>query len=304
MKTHIAHGMVILATIALASMLSVSCTMPEPPVRHALVYGVQDYEGSLNDLSLTDDDARAMQGALEAAGWNVTMRLSVAGDNGATRSAIESDIASLRGTDGLVLFYYSGHGDEYGNIIPFGAIESASERINPEELRGMLSDAGLGNVIILLDSCYSGAFVEDGATTDAVPGNYEKGDSVLLVPTDYSYQYPLYIDALPDAMAALLRYERTSGYVTISAAGSDEEAWESGSHGIFTAAVLDAMEDPASDLDADGYVSSGELFAWTASYIEYWWNGETYSPLTSGDYLPHLSGTPYEFILWEGASRQ
>lgn len=306
------------ATLAAGASL-LACSMPEPPNRVALVYGVSTYieGGSSVNLSLTDDDARAMGAMLSAKGWSVTTRVadsSVATTNEqASRDRIEADIAALAGFDGIVLFYYSGHGayDVRGEsaICPYGSILATGEgyffdlgaMITASELRAMFEAAGLGRVVIMLDSCNSGGFVAAGATTDAIPDSYGVYDD------DIAYTW--FVGAFGDAVAAF-SYDAEPGYVVLSAAGSDEFSWESGDHGIFTRYLLEAggASSKAADHDGDGYLSTTELYRYALLGIEAKWNRiydetptlrwQLYAADYWDDYLPHLSGTTSEYALW------
>ncbi len=301
------------SAVAAASMAA--CAMPEPPNRVALVYGVATYieGGSSLNLSLTDDDAYAIGATLSAKGWSVTTRVAdstvAATNEQASREQIEADIAALSGFDGTVLFYYSGHGiaEMRGEsaICPYGSIDSsgylvASEMITASELRGMFESAGLDRVVVVLDSCHSGGFVDAGVTTDAIPGSYGIYDDELA--------YTWYLGALGDAAAAF-SYAAEPGYVVLAAAGADEYSWESGDHGIFTRFLLEAAGDgsEAADRDGDGYLTTTELYRYALAGIEAEWNHiyddtpslriQLYAGDYWDDYLPHLSGTAIEYAL-------
>jgi uncharacterized caspase-like protein len=294
--------------------------MPEPPARTALVYGISRYETDTAanvrpNLQLTDDDARSVGAMLASKGWTVTTRIADSIDPDvnalASKTQLRADIAALQPTEDLVLFYYSGHGFSFEQsdgafvsyICPYGSIDSGSlllsAMVSVAELESWFEDAGLTNVVIILDSCYSGGFVRDGATADAVPAVYgvkdEGGD----------IKYTWFIDALGDAALAYVSYRSGSGVVAISAAGSEEYSWESSAygHGIFTYALLAAADDPRSDLDGDGYVTTTELYAYTTASVDALWNVSAKNSYDSSigqysDYLPHLSGTAREYALW------
>lgn len=304
-----------IAVSAVVLAFAVACGMPSPPARHALLYGISIYdvgypEGTYINLTYTDDDASAMASALSAKGWTVKLGLAdtqVAADSqDATRAAIEADIAELAGTDGLVLFYYSGHGtrDAYTGtsyILPYGSIATAADRISADELRAMFEAAGLSHVIAILDSCYSGGFVQAGVTVDGVPDIFGANDP------GGDIAYTAFIDALGDALEAYVSYGADSRYVFISAAGSEELSWESSSsgHGIFTSAALNAFDDSSADSDNDGYVSTAELYAYCVKAIVASWNSykeddlDYYSDGQYADFYPHLSGVAREYALWE-----
>ncbi len=294
--------------ISLAAMLLLGCAMPEPPKRIALLYGVSKYNSSLNEgvypnLSAPDDDVNAMEAGLLSKGWEVRKKI-----NGvASKTQIKADIAALAGSNAIVLFYFSGHGVSYNDtayICPYGAIDSSNnlllyECITPKELYSYLKLAGLGHAIIILDSCYSGAFVEEGPSIDAIPPVFGVNDKGYI-------KYKLFLDAGPEAFWQYISYSQSPSYVTLSAAGSKELSYETSSwgHGVFTYAVLNAMEDPKADLDKDSYVDSSELFEYSRNYLNKYWNNiyKNNYDTDSGqyaDYHPHLSGSPREYALWK-----
>lgn len=289
-----------------------SCAMPEPPERIALLYGVSQYidnkgEGESINLMAPDDDVRAMKAGLTERGWEVFSRIN----NEATKSKIKEDIKSFRNRNAVLLFYFSGHGIEASMeaaIVPYGAATENSININecifPDELFSYFTDAGLKHVIIIMDSCFSGAFVPEGPSIDAVPP--------IFGPNDGGYiKYSLFLDAGSPAMWQYLSYKEEPSFVVLSAAGSEELSWEAGIsgnptswHGIFTLSILHAMENSKADIDRDGYLSTGELFSYSKDFINLYWN-LSYSNYFENtvkqyrDFHPHVSGSAREYILWE-----
>lgn len=61
---------------AFSFLLFSSCTMPKPPDRVALVYGISEYGKSQNapNLVVADDDAEAVKNLLQNQGFNVTLK--------------------------------------------------------------------------------------------------------------------------------------------------------------------------------------------------------------------------------------
>ncbi len=319
MKYSVRPALLILLMFAL-----LACSLPEAPTRTALVYGISIYqtaygEGdpSSNNLTYTDNDAQDVATLLlrSEQNWDVKTRIinpqNLDTIEAPTRANIENDINSLIGTQGLVLFYYSGHGtvntSGESQIIPFGAIENTSDRISVKDLYTMFENAELNNVIIILDSCNSGGFVSAGATVDAIPPVFGTYDPVGPVAAEGDIHYTWFINALGDSINGYIAYEQNSGYIVISAAGAGELSWESPSsiygsgHGIFTYFLLQSQTDPEADFDGDGLITSGEAFAYCAVKINETWNADNssyYSDGTYADYLPHLSGTPREYALW------
>lgn len=289
-----------------------SCALPEPPDRVALVYGVSIYDDSyaINEgpnLSLADDDATSMSGLLDSQGWQVELSVNEA----ATKLQIAADIAQLKaeGFDGQVLLYYSGHGGidpSNGKSVfcPRGSWDSDLEdwvlenMIYPDELFTMFHEAGLKHVIVILDSCNSGGFVDPGATTDGVPPLFGPNE----IP-DGSINYGLYLTALGDAISAYASYASYDNVIVLSAAGADDFSWESGTHGIFTFFVLQAPD--KADSDGDGVVTTTELYSFTAANIQTYWNAIYgndplyYSAGQWADFHPHVTGSPREYAIFK-----
>jgi len=303
-----------IAAIFISAMIFAACAMPSPPKRTALVYGISMYEtsvaeGTSPNLTWTDEDATAMAAMLTTEGWSVTPGIAdsnIASNNAdASRTAIENGIAGLAGTDGLVLFYYSGHGSMVNGesvIIPYGTVDDYTQWMTVTELRARFRAAGLHHVIIMLDSCYSGGFVGSGATTDAIPPIYDSQDPSRRI------NYVLFMDAIGDAINAYVSYSDDPEYVVLSAAGAGELSWESDSyeHGIFSYYALKAATDSQADIDHDGFLTTTELYAYIAANIQSNWNKSYYNdPVVEAgvtpqyaDFMPHLSGTAYEYALW------
>ena len=77
------------------------------------------------------------------------------------KETILSTISSLEAEENdLVLFFYSGHGMDGTGELVVSAKEGKMDKISPDELLTALSEIG-GKKCVFLDSCYSGAFVED-----------------------------------------------------------------------------------------------------------------------------------------------
>lgn len=298
MKRSHSRALAVLLALALSS-----CAIPEAPARVALLYGVSIYddslpEGSYPNLSLADNDAEDMAAMLGTQGWLTTLRT----DADATKSAMLADISSMAGFDGLVVFYYSGHGtydfDGTTYILPRGSITTGGSldllaAFYPAELFSAFEAAGLKHVVVILDSCHSGGFVMEGATTDGVPplfGPNETPDGSIM----YTWQLP----ATGDAIAAYAASASYGDYIVLSAAGAGDFSWETSTHGIFTGFLLQAPG--YADADKDGLITTTELFAFTAVNIQIQWNqwvADDYDNGQYADYHPHVTGSPREYGL-------
>ena len=133
----------------------------------ALLVGVSDYDGRLNDLPDTDNDAKGLAEQLARAG--VLHGDSVILTNSdATRPAVEAALARIAaraGPDDTFLFFFSGHGDRVAALPGTRELDGRSETI--ELADGALSDRDLARMLgtmrtrlslVALDSCFSGGF--------------------------------------------------------------------------------------------------------------------------------------------------
>jgi hypothetical protein len=141
--------------------------------RYAVVVGISDYPGTVNDLQYCDDDADAMSTALtEVYGFTgVTVLKDLSATRGAILAAIE-DSVSQAGSDGEVVFFFSGHGAN--GVASDGDDERIDEAIvvcNNDntvytyiwdgELRNAFSGFATSRIIFIFDSCLAGGMQQD-----------------------------------------------------------------------------------------------------------------------------------------------
>ncbi len=134
---------------------------PRPaPVYRALLIG-NTYPGTSNELPGCDTDASAidtMLGTMTGSNYSVTKKenLTAAG----ILSAITAAYDGANAND-VSLFHFSGHGTNTGKLVG-----TNSTYLSPMELRNAL-DKVPGTKIILLDCCYSGAFISKSDSVSA-----------------------------------------------------------------------------------------------------------------------------------------
>ena len=140
------------------------------------------YTGS-NTLNGTANDAVAMNGALKGMSqpWNVTVKRNV--DASDILSAISSTFAGSDADD-ICLFYYSGHGVTSSGSASGALCGNYSGYVYMSELASALDAACGGKVIVLLDSCGSGAGINKGefsasAMTQAAIDAFSKKNRTL-----------------------------------------------------------------------------------------------------------------------------
>lgn len=134
----------------------VEISVPNAPVYRALLIGEYNYAEKLNG---TDNDLQAMGNmlaGLTAMGWETTSRLD----------ASKAEIVHLMdtafdgaGEDDVSLFYYSGHGVVGSGDYYSGALVTVDNAYLPLEQLAELLSAVPGKVVVILDSCGSGAAI-------------------------------------------------------------------------------------------------------------------------------------------------
>ncbi len=175
-----------LSTIAVVSLvlLGSSCSelltggSDDGQNNYAVIVGVASYRDSSFNLSWADDDAREFFDALvRGKNWEPS-RITILIDNAATKSAITSAITSTgnrMSSDDKFVFYFSGHGrfdtdqppsdegdgrDEY--LQPTDTLRnSRANDISDDVLVALLSALPTNNVLVVLDSSFSGGFLDD-----------------------------------------------------------------------------------------------------------------------------------------------
>jgi uncharacterized caspase-like protein len=135
---------------------------------HALVIGNNNYL-QMNSLSTARNDARVVGRLLEEKyGFVVTLL------EDATRSDIMGALNALRQTlteDDNLLIYYAGHGtldkaNDRGNWLPVDAApDDTTQWLSNTSLTDVLNIMAARHVLVVADSCYSGALTRSAATS-------------------------------------------------------------------------------------------------------------------------------------------
>jgi TPR repeat protein/uncharacterized caspase-like protein len=187
---------------------------------YALVIGINDYPEPLPKLKTAVNDAKSVGSLLhDRYGFHVTYLL----DQNATRFKILEALSKYRNTltdnDSLLIYYaghgYSDHDAEKAYWLPADADSPTSpNRIIADDLTTGVRVLASRHVLIISDSCYSGALTRDADAP--VPSD---GESAFI--------------------ARMLR----SRSRTLMASGGDEPVADSGSngHSVFAYAVLRAL---------------------------------------------------------------
>ena len=229
----------------------------------AVICGISDYEGTGNDLTYCDDDAQELYDLLlTGSNWeasNVQLLLN----SQATEANIQAAIAAMGAASvagDVNLFFFSGHGgddmpdtdgDEGGDgydeyMCPYNL---TTQEITDDELSAWLDDLPTDNIIVLLDTCFSGGHLK--APGGVVSKGYSRtGKDIRTVNgfvDDLRKRTPKDVNDL------------TSPYIA-TAADDDEYSIEDGDlqNGLFAYYLLEALTN--SDANADGWAAGEEAF--------------------------------------------
>lgn len=296
------------------------------PRRVALVYGAAIYDDenpeddgpSGPNLIFTNDDAAKMAVLLKKKGFTVFLRIDDGTGNSPTEipavigledSFTWSEIKAANSTqlevdfssgsavmnsinsDTLFLFYYSGHGwqdnnDEYIILVD----QTWQNGVGVKTFANYMKNIPSNKKIVIADSCHSGGLVGETFSVDAYPKNW---DGKSLYPPSFSTVLDSYLSS-PDAGGV------SSDTIVISASGSDEYSYElSSTGGLFTYGLLDAVSE--GDSNSDGFITVQELYTHSRDIVLSYkdiFNTSTINP-AEGPYLPHISGSPVDFVLFE-----
>lgn len=244
------------------------------PRRWAVLIGVKDYEDpTIPDLAYTMKDLAAMRNALVNSGYATNRVLLLAGQDATTakvRSLLGNDLPRLARAEDMITIYFTGHGaaepsargdsadgtekyllfqdtrkdNLYGTALPMS------------EMARILGRLPAGKVLVLMDTCYSGAAPYRGAAVDTrallrslQPG--AGGAGAAPVSDDY-----------------LERLAGTEGIVVMTAARAGEVAMESPrlEHGVFTYYLIRALTGEA-DANQDGLTTVHEAYGFLSENV-------------------------------------
>jgi len=231
----------------------------------AVICGISDYEGTDNDLNYCDDDAQEMYNRLlTGSNWSAD-NIQLLLNSQATEPNIQSAIAAMGAASvpgDVNLFFFSGHGggdmpdadgDEGGDgydeyFCPYNLM---TNEVTDDELSAWLDALPTDNVIVLLDTCYSGGHLK------APAGLTYKGISRTgAIVTDRSNGFA---DDLRKRKSKLDSDELVSPYIATACDETELSAEDSTiQNGVFAYYLLEAMTN--SDVNVDGWAAGEECY--------------------------------------------
>jgi PKD repeat protein len=232
---------------------------------YAIIVGIADYYQ--NPLQYTDDDAWDFANQLlKSPGmWdadNIVLLLNREGTTTNFIAALNAISAQATPNDVLVIFY-SGHGSQWGDMAPFDEEDGLDEALcfmdydmTDDWLASLLRDVPVGQLLVLVDACFSGGMIRGQSEGEIAPQSIGVGLGEDLI------REP---GASTKDLGALSR-----SVVVISAAADDEYSieWTDFKNGVFTYYLLDAMTGPADVYgNKDGLISAEECYAYLAPNV-------------------------------------
>lgn len=214
------------------------------PKLHVVAVGINKYSDPKLTLGYSVPDAKAIVEQLQRAVKGVFSAVDVHAlyDGDATRANVIGALKGLSGVDenDVVVVYLAGHGIVVGDDWIFLPHEAKLQKsfedyrkgaITAREIQDALVAAQAQRVLVMIDSCQSGATVE----TFERQQNFER-------------RY-------------IRNFSRVAGVTVIAASRRDQEAIELPSlgHGLFTYIVLKGLDGEADDAPRDGNVTAHEI---------------------------------------------
>jgi len=254
---------------------STSTPIDTPPSANkdsfAIFIGMSDYPGTINDLPYAYKDANDVYSRLSSSSVWKNGGFKVLSGAAATKSAIKAAIDEARSVlteNGVLMFFYSGHGTNSGTtgyIIPYNALTEAggitvTNMISSNELTSYLNDFSTGiKKYVVIDSCRSGYFIDSKGVEDV----YHRAKYIPMDTSDPDFDDTIFTKAVSSV---------ANCYIMTSSKGT-ELSWESGylQNGVFTYYLcqgmgLSNMIGPAED-NSDGFISAEELSAYVPSRV-------------------------------------
>ena len=244
-------------------------------VGRAVLVGIADYPGTVDDVDCLDDDALDMREALlrDEEHWadsNITLLLDSQATKANIRLAIES-MAAAAGPDDHCIFMFSGHGAKLDrDVPPIDELDGQDEALCPydfsyteivdDELADWLAGFTSDHICVIITACYAGGMAKGPKASHSE--GWAEGFGRDLV-------------AARGAKAP--RDIVRTGLVALLSSDDDEYSWadERLKDSIFVFYLVEALEQRAADADGDGYVSAEEMFFYAAPCVTKWQPDQT-----------------------------
>jgi hypothetical protein len=247
---------------------------------YALLIGINTYPRAANEvkkLNYAEKDAGDLQATLIGRGFKPE-NIRVLPGNQARKTDILRELRSFARNPDIhpedqFLVFFSGHGllDAVTGktfwLTHDTAIDTIEESgIRLEHLMDFVRDVKAGRKLVLLDHCHSGQIVNrersptaGGLTATAAAPAVTGRDSDLTPAVEKS---PIPLTTIKDTLS-----QRASGLAVIAAAYDTAYETPGLSNGIFTRALIQALDSKAADSTGDGSLSLDELKLYVATKV-------------------------------------
>jgi hypothetical protein len=222
----------------------------------AVVVGLSDYPGTVNDLPYSAKDAQDVRNALLTSDIWSSNHITLLTDDDATKVAIKDAIdavVSVCDSNDLFFFFFSGHGfftydhspiDEDDNLDEYLCpYDFSPNRILDDELGQWLGELPTTKVAVAIDSCFSGGMIKSESEevyikSLAIEGNPQVGDG--------------FAKDLDDVLQGVI----------LTACEEAESAWELLilRNSIFTNMFTEGLWHSAADANGNGQISMEETY--------------------------------------------
>jgi len=289
--------------------------------RRALLIGISIYSDPANNLEYPVIDAQELEGRLFDQNWDTLLLKDNVATKDGIKAAIELHFKDMP-KDGTALIYYSGHGTvsnldaaiyqdthgtlstytgEIGNsiIVPhdFDNSSNWTGGISPDELYSWINQLNTENVIVILDSCFSGGLIRSSDSYDAIAAEFYLKES-----NTSSVSSLAALSNFAELLTKNAEKMKKLSPITISASGSNELSYEDFpigdprylgyGNGIFTYYLLKSITE--GDSNQDGFVTCTEAYTYAARALNNGWNRD----FPYAKYYPHISGGLRDLVLF------
>ena len=253
MKTTRIKNVVLLIAALVIAVISLSfIKRPNPEEKYVFIVGVADYQGVVNDLKYSDDDALAFYKRMRKLGVkkeNITILL----DKNATQLNIIKKMSALflkADENDQVIFFFSGHGAK-GYFVP----HDYNNLLSHKTVKLIFKQSKAKKKVCFADACYSGSI--------------RKKIKTKQIKIDKSYS---------------LKQARNGGIAVMMSSTGDETSIESEQiqQGVFTFCLLDGLTGNA-DINKDNVVTITELFEYTKEAVSFLTKGKQ-NPIIFGNF--------------------
>jgi uncharacterized caspase-like protein len=217
---------------------------------YAIVIGIENYKRKeVSQISFARTDAKTVRDYLTNIGGFPKDNVQKITDEDATlsemRRLIKEWLKSKANKDSLIFVYFSGHGipelaSKSPYLLPYDGSPNAviSTAYAVSELKADMNYLPTKNVVIVIDSCYSG-----------------QGRSI----TSPGARGAFWVEADNTPTQAVM----------ISSSKADQSSWDypAKNHGLFTYFMLKGMRGKDADINGDGYVDVEELYSYLQEHV-------------------------------------